>query len=90
MDPETVARSLRGIRPPILLLLDAETMKGSHGMMIFPADLALLRRRIRIRETALEEIVAPEGEVPDQRDPPVPEGDRTGIGARFVFPYSRR
>jgi hypothetical protein len=30
------------------------------------------------------------GRCPGQRDAPMPDRDRTGIGARFVFPYSRK
>jgi hypothetical protein len=40
-------------------------MKGNPGMMISLANLAALRQRIRIEETALAEIVAAGRGVPD-------------------------
>jgi hypothetical protein len=39
-------------------------MKGNPGMMISLANLAALRQRIRIEETAFPEFVGSGGEVP--------------------------
>ena len=75
------ARNLSGQR---------KSLSGKYPSYRKPAIRAGSRQRIRIEETAGTEIAASAGGVPGYRDAPVTEGDRTGIGARFVFPYSRR
>jgi hypothetical protein len=75
------ARNLSGQR---------KSLSGKYPSCRKRAIRAVSRQRIRIEETAWTEIVASAGGVPGYRDAPVTEGDRTGIGGQFAFPYSRR